>query len=100
VVSAEGSEPTTYRLGVRATLTNAVDETWFTPCPKSIAFDGSGAQPVIGSTKPLFAIDNLVLIGNLFDVSPDGQRILLNAVPAEAPSSIELVVNWPTRIKK
>jgi hypothetical protein len=100
VVSTEGSEPTTYRLGVRATLTNSVEETYLTPCPKSIAFGGSGAQPVIGSPQSLFAIDNSVLIGSLFDVSPDGQRILLNAVPAEAPSPIELLVNWPAKLKK
>jgi WD40 repeat protein len=66
----------------------------------SIAFDGSGAQPVIGSPQPLFAIDNSVLMGSLFDVSPDGQRILLNAAPPEAPSPIEMVVNWPAKLKK
>ncbi len=66
----------------------------------SVAFDGQGAQPVIGAPQPLFTIDNSVLLGSLFDVSPDGQRILLNAVPPEAPSPIELVVNWPAELKK
>jgi len=66
----------------------------------SVAFDGSGAQPVIGTPKALFAVDNSVLVGSLFDVSPDGQRILLNAVPPEAPSPIELVMNWPATLKK
>jgi serine/threonine protein kinase/Tol biopolymer transport system component len=66
----------------------------------AVSFDGSGPQPVIGAPQPLFTLENSVLIGSLLDVTSDGKRFLINTVPPEAPSPIELVINWPADLKK
>ena len=39
--------------------------------------------------------------GSMYDVSPDGQRFLVNTLAAEATSApITLVVNWPALLKR
>ncbi len=66
----------------------------------SASFDGSGAQPIIGTPQALFTVENTVLVGTLFDAAPDGQHFLVNTVPSEAATPIELVINWPAGLKK
>jgi dipeptidyl aminopeptidase/acylaminoacyl peptidase len=66
----------------------------------AVPFDGPGAEPVIGTPQDLFTVDNSVLMGTLFDVTPDGKRFIVNTVPPEAPSPMELIVNWPAELKK
>ena len=77
-----------------------------------ILFDGAGDRIMatevsnhgdtfeVGRTQPLFEL-RAQRRGNVFDVTPDGQRFLVNT-PSEAQSSepMTLVVNWPAELKK
>jgi hypothetical protein len=56
-------------------------------------------QPALelGTPRPLFKANVMDIIQGLvspYDVTPDGQRFLLN-VPAADPPSLTLVQNWP-----
>jgi Tol biopolymer transport system component len=63
-----------------------------------INFSGQSLQ--VKALKPLFQIDLLDTAAPLFDVSPDGQRMLA-VTPARAESSsIGLLLNWKALLKK
>jgi serine/threonine protein kinase len=73
----------------------------------SAAVNGSGSGFEIGEVRALFDLrarrDSVTGIPlPLFDVSPDGQRFLVNRVLAETPgsASLTLVVNWPALLTK
>jgi dipeptidyl aminopeptidase/acylaminoacyl peptidase len=54
----------------------------------------------VGRTQPLFEI-RPQRPGNVFDVTPDGQRFLVNTAPQTQNSTpMTLVVNWPAELKK
>jgi hypothetical protein len=36
----------------------------------------------------------------MYDVTPDGQRFLINRIVEQAVQPITLVVNWPALLKK
>jgi hypothetical protein len=56
-----------------------------------------------GQPKPLFHLPELPVrdIPIFEDVSPDGQRVLLN-IPTETRSSVDfhLILNWPSLLQK
>jgi hypothetical protein len=61
--------------------------------------DGRGPAFQVGTVRPLFNArpggPNYV-----YDVTPDGQRFLVNTLVDEAASApITLVVNWPALLK-
>jgi dipeptidyl aminopeptidase/acylaminoacyl peptidase len=59
-----------------------------------------GATLQVGASTPLFRIA-AVLIGNGYDVTADGQKFLVNAIPQGLASSpLTLVVNWNAAPKK
>jgi dipeptidyl aminopeptidase/acylaminoacyl peptidase len=78
---------------------------------KEIFFDGPGERLMavevsasgesfeVGRTQPLFEV-RPQRPGNVFDVTPDGQRFLVNTA-SETPNSapMTLVVNWPAALK-
>jgi len=77
-----------------------------------IFFDGPGERIMaaevsagggtfqVGRTQPLFEI-RPQRPGNIFDVTPDGQRFLVNtATQAQTSAPMTLVVNWPAELKK
>jgi hypothetical protein len=52
-----------------------------------------------GSVRELFQLDVADALGSLYDVSPDGQRFLVNVrVGAVAP--ITVVLNWVADLKR
>jgi Tol biopolymer transport system component len=54
----------------------------------------------VGPTQPLFEMRSQ-RPGTFFDVTPDGQRFLVNtATQAQVSVPITLVVNWPAELKK
>jgi hypothetical protein len=70
------------------------------------AVNGRGSAFEVGAVRPLF--DTRVAgppsvrpgQGRMYDISPDGQRFLVNTVAEEAASApITLVVNWPALLK-
>lgn len=61
----------------------------------------SGASLEIGAVRPLFQARTLSGPGRRYDVSPDGQRFLINTLEGEEElSPLTLVVNWTTEIRK
>ena len=66
----------------------------------SAEVNGAGSAFEVGAVRPLFDIRP----GgprSAYDVSPDGQRFLVNLLAEEPASSpITLVVNWPALLKK
>lgn len=69
----------------------------------SAAVNGTGSAFEVGAIRPLFDTRALTISnqGSMFDVSPDGQRFLVNMLAEEARSAhITLVVNWPALLKK
>jgi Tol biopolymer transport system component len=62
-----------------------------------------GAELHVGAIHPLFRIQfrRHRLDGYPYDVSPDGQRFLVNSLIDEAaPPAITLLVNWPTLLRR
>jgi serine/threonine protein kinase/Tol biopolymer transport system component len=79
---------------------------------REVFFDGSGERIMatevsadgstfkVGQTQPLFEI-RAQRPGTFFDVTPDGQRFLVNtAAQAQTSVPMTLVVNWPAELKK
>ena len=68
------------------------------------AVNGQGSAFEVGAARPLFDIrPGGPALGAVavYDVSPDGQRFLVNTLVEEAaPKPITLVVNWPALLKR
>jgi len=63
----------------------------------SAAVNGAGSAFEVGAVRPLFDTRALTIgnTGFMYDVSPDGQRFLVNTLAEQAaPAPITLVVNW------
>jgi serine/threonine protein kinase len=64
----------------------------------------SGDRLQFGAPQALFrntAIDWKGDIGGSYDVSPDGQTFIVNTIAPDAPvEPIQVVLNWPTGLKK
>jgi hypothetical protein len=63
------------------------------------AVNGRGATFEVGVVRPLFA-SRPIGIGESYDVSADGQRILVNALVETAEQPVTLVVNWTAGLTK
>ncbi len=61
--------------------------------PKSEEFE-------MGPIRPMFQITYTSPVGTPFDVSPDGQRIILSTFPESLPTPLVLVSNWTAELKK
>jgi Tol biopolymer transport system component len=74
--------------------------------PLTMTGSGAAAAVDIGSAKPLFQANfvggTTTFIGfrQQYDVTPDGQRFLVNLEIGNADSPITVVVNWPSLLKK
>jgi Tol biopolymer transport system component len=62
--------------------------------------DGTGSEFHVGSVKPLFRTHAVSNPAYAYDVTPDGQRFLINSLEAEESTPITLVVNWNAALKK
>ena len=63
----------------------------------SVAFKGSEIE--VGQPRRLFHT-NAPGVGFPYDVSYDGQRLLVNVAEEEAQAPLKLVTNWPEELKK
>jgi Tol biopolymer transport system component len=61
---------------------------------------GQGATFEVGAARPLFEVRPRSGFGYFYDVSPDGQRFLVNTMIENTSAPITLVVNWPALLKK
>jgi Tol biopolymer transport system component len=67
----------------------------------SVPVTGSGARFQAGATKPLFRLNPQPGPGTPFDVTADGQRVIVNtAIPSKVPPSLTLIVNWPALLRE
>ena len=64
----------------------------------SVAIEHTGEDVTIGQTKALFAITPR-LQARAFDVSPDGQRFLVNTMTQPQSPNAVVVSNWTARLK-
>lgn len=66
----------------------------------SVPVKGSGAQFEAGTPSPLFHVDHMPSAGPIFDVTPDGQRFIVNtAVPSKVTPHVAVIVNWPALLR-
>jgi Tol biopolymer transport system component len=66
----------------------------------SVPVKGSGARFEAGTPSPLFRVDHVPSAGPIFDVTPDGQRFIVNtAVTSKVPPHVVVIVNWPALLK-
>ncbi len=62
----------------------------------SVPVKGSGARFEAGTPSPLFRVDHVPSPGPVFDITPDGQRFIVNmAVPSRVSPHFVVIVNWP-----
>jgi len=48
----------------------------------------------------MFPMNYLTAIGNAYDVSPDGQRVIISTFPESVSTPLVLVTNWTGELKK
>jgi eukaryotic-like serine/threonine-protein kinase len=61
----------------------------------------TGSQFEMGDAKPLFYVNSVVDLSAVeFDVSPDGNKILVNVSTPERAAPITIVENWPSDFAK
>jgi eukaryotic-like serine/threonine-protein kinase len=64
------------------------------------AVNGKGESFQVETVRPLFEVRKGGA-GHFYDVSPDGQRFLVNSIPEQAASApITVVVNWTAGLQK
>jgi Tol biopolymer transport system component len=61
--------------------------------PRSEEFE---MEPV----RSLFQVNYITPVGFPYDLTPDGQRVLLSTFPESVPTPLVLVTNWTTDLKK
>ena len=62
----------------------------------------SGAAIEVGSPRGLFTVKlgGIVGFSRGYDVTPDGQRFLVNSRIEGAVPPITVIINWPRKLKK
>ncbi|HUK86801.1 MAG TPA: hypothetical protein VLT85_03980, partial [Terriglobales bacterium] len=66
----------------------------------AVTVNGSGAGFQAGTPQRLFTTSGISNPTFAYDVSPDGQRFLINSLEEDASQPINLVVNWRAGLKK
>ena len=59
----------------------------------------SPGRPADMAPKPLFRLPAIDTGRDPYQVSPDGQRFLVRAVPAGATHTMSAIVNWPSLVR-
>ncbi len=94
-LSTNGGTFPSWRRDGKEIYYHATDTTTLT----AVEVSTKGSEFQVGTTRPLFRL-NSTGRGAGYDVSPDGQRFLVNDLPEEPSTPITLVVNWTARIKR
>jgi Tol biopolymer transport system component len=61
---------------------------------------GQGSSFQVGTVPALFQTQARTNVRYMYDVSPDGQRFLINTLVEQAVQPITLVVNWTAALRK
>ena len=60
----------------------------------------NGGEFELAPVHPMFQVTYTSPVGTPFDVSPDGQKVVLSAFPESVPTPMVLVTNWTGEVKK
>ena len=67
----------------------------------SVPVTGAGNRFQASAPVPLFHVDTQLSNGSVYDVSPDGQRFIVNApIPSKVPPHLVAIINWPALLKR
>jgi Tol biopolymer transport system component len=66
----------------------------------AVSVQGLGARFDVGESRDLFTIRPRGLVGSPYDVTPDGERFLVNELVDVPEQPVTLVVNWLAGLKK
>lgn len=67
----------------------------------SVTVSGSGDRFQAAAPVPLFRVETRASNGSVYDVSPDGQRFIVNApIPSKVPPHLVVIVNWPALLNQ
>jgi Tol biopolymer transport system component len=66
----------------------------------AVSVEEKGQEITLGAPHALFSIPSGQPLGNLYDVTSDGQRFLLSANTSTANVPLTLVVNWDAELKR
>jgi serine/threonine protein kinase/Tol biopolymer transport system component len=78
-------------------------EIWFAGVDGSInaaAVETKSTEFELDPVHSLFQVSYLGPVGNPYDVAPDGQRLIFNTYPENAPTPLVLVTNWASDLRK
>jgi eukaryotic-like serine/threonine-protein kinase len=64
------------------------------------AVEGQRSGFQVSAVRPLFETRARINQRSMYDVTPDGQRFLINTIVEQTVQPITLVVNWPALLKK
>ncbi|MCZ6600452.1 MAG: protein kinase [Acidobacteria bacterium] len=65
----------------------------------AVGISSAGGRVAVGTIRPLFKSGSASICGS-YDVSPDGQRFIVNApLPNSKPEPLTLVLNWPATLE-
>ena len=54
----------------------------------------------LAPVQTMFAMSYVTAVGNAYDVSPDGKRVIVSTFPENVSTPMVLVTNWPGELKK
>lgn len=66
----------------------------------AVPVNGKGSGFEVGAVTPLFQTRVPSTGGYQYDVSPDGQRFLVNMLAEEGPSPLVVVLNWTAGVPR
>jgi len=94
-LSTNGGDFPSWRRDGKEIYYHATDTTTLT----AVEVSAKGSEFQVGTPRPLFRL-NSTGRGAGYDVTPDGQRFLVNDLPEDTSTPITLVVNWTAELKK
>jgi eukaryotic-like serine/threonine-protein kinase len=78
-------------------------EIWFAAADGSInaaTVETKSKEFELDPVHALFQVSYLGPVGSPYDVAPDGQRLIFNTYPENAPTPLVLVTNWASDLRK
>jgi len=64
------------------------------------AVNASSSEFELAPVQTLFTMSYVTAVGNAYDVTPDGKRVVVSTFPESVPTPLVLVTNWTGELKK
>jgi serine/threonine protein kinase/Tol biopolymer transport system component len=78
-------------------------EIWFIGPDSSLhgaSVNGKSEEFELAPEHTLFQVAYVAPLGDPYDITPDGQRVIMTSLPESAPTPMVLVTNWTSDMKK